>query len=129
VVAGNLVLRWEARVGLNGSTTTGARPCATNLLIDRAIRDEADPSKPDLGASPNDRLGSVRFKQSFGARRSVTSTPTRWGGWKKPAGALRRQSLRRPPAAHHARASQGTPVSAVVLPIASGSTIRWTSST
>jgi hypothetical protein len=43
---------------------------ATNLLIDRAIRDEAARGsfELNLGASPNDRLGSVRFKQSFGAQ-------------------------------------------------------------
>jgi len=42
---------------------------ATNLLIDRAIRDEAARGARilNLGASPNDRLGSVRFKASFGA--------------------------------------------------------------
>jgi lipid II:glycine glycyltransferase (peptidoglycan interpeptide bridge formation enzyme) len=71
VVAGNLVLRhrdssydwmWvydDQRLPLR----------ATNAMIDRSIRDEAARGARvlNLGASPNDRLGSVRFKQSFGA--------------------------------------------------------------
>lgn len=41
----------------------------TNLLLDRAIHDEAmrGARELNLGQSPGDRSGSVRFKQSFGA--------------------------------------------------------------
>jgi CelD/BcsL family acetyltransferase involved in cellulose biosynthesis len=72
VVAGNLVLRWAGRASdwmwVYDDRFLPLR--ATNLLIDRAIRDEAARGSRELnlGASPNDRLGSVRFKQSFGAR-------------------------------------------------------------
>jgi CelD/BcsL family acetyltransferase involved in cellulose biosynthesis len=71
VVAGNLVLRWRGRASdwmwVYDDRTSPLR--ATNLLIDRAIHDEAarGSTELNLGASPNDRLGSVRFKQSFGA--------------------------------------------------------------
>lgn len=70
-VAGNLVLRWKGRASdwmwVYDDRTSPLR--ATNLLIDRAIHDEAarGSTELNLGASPNDRLGSVRFKQSFGA--------------------------------------------------------------
>lgn len=72
VVAGNLVLRWKERssdwMWVYDDCHSSLR--ATNLLIDRAIRDEAarGTTELNLGASPNDRLGSVRFKQSFGAQ-------------------------------------------------------------
>lgn len=72
VVAGNLVLRWAGRASdwmwVYCDRFSSLR--ATNLLIDRAIHDEAGRGTVELnlGASPNDRLGSVRFKQSFGAR-------------------------------------------------------------
>ena len=72
VVAGNLVLRWGARafdwMWVYDERRSHLR--ATNLLIDRAIHDEAarGSTELNLGASPNDRLGSVRFKQSFGAQ-------------------------------------------------------------
>lgn len=71
VVAGNLVLRWAGRASdwmwVYDDRFLPLR--ATNLLIDRAIRDEAarGSTELNLGASPNERLGSVRFKQSFGA--------------------------------------------------------------
>jgi CelD/BcsL family acetyltransferase involved in cellulose biosynthesis len=71
VVAGNLVLRWGGRASdwmwVYDDRLSHLR--ATNLLIDRAIHDEAvrGSTELNLGASPNDRLGSVRFKQSFGA--------------------------------------------------------------
>jgi CelD/BcsL family acetyltransferase involved in cellulose biosynthesis len=72
VVAGNLVLRWNGRASdwmwVYDDRMLPLR--ATNLLIDRAIQDEAarGSTELNLGASPNDRLGSVRFKQSFGAQ-------------------------------------------------------------
>jgi hypothetical protein len=72
VVAGNLVLRWAGRASdwmwVYDDRYLSLR--ATNLLIDRAVHDEAARGSRELnlGASPNDRLGSVRFKQSFGAR-------------------------------------------------------------
>ena len=71
VVAGNLVLRHHDRaydwMWVYDERYLHLR--ATNLLIDRAVRDEAARGalQLNLGASPNDRLGSVRFKQSFGA--------------------------------------------------------------
>ncbi len=71
VVAGNLVLRHRDRsydwMWVYDDRHLHLR--ATNLMIDRAIRDEAARGARllNLGASPNDRLGSVRFKQSFGA--------------------------------------------------------------
>ncbi len=71
VVAGNLVLRRRDRsydwMWVYDDRRLPLR--ATNLMIDRAIRDEAARGARilNLGASPNDRLGSVRFKQSFGA--------------------------------------------------------------
>jgi len=71
-VAGNLVLRWKGRASdwmwVYDDRHSPLR--ATNLLIDRAIQDEIarGSTELNLGASPNDRLGSVRFKQSFGAQ-------------------------------------------------------------
>jgi hypothetical protein len=71
VVAANLVLRFSERaydwMWVYDDRVAHLR--ATNLLIDRAIRDEAGRGTRELnlGASPNNRLGSVRFKQSFGA--------------------------------------------------------------
>ena len=71
VVAGNLVLRHRASsfdwMWVYDDRHLQLR--ATNLMIDRAIRDEAARGSRELnlGASPNERLGSVRFKQSFGA--------------------------------------------------------------
>lgn len=71
VVAANLVLRHRGRacdwMWVYDDRFPHLR--ATNLLIDRAIRDEAARGSRELnlGASPNDRLGSVRFKQGFGA--------------------------------------------------------------
>ncbi len=71
VVAGNLVLRHADRsydwMWVYDDRYLHLR--ATNLMIDRAIRDEAARGAKylNLGASPNDRLGSVRFKMSFGA--------------------------------------------------------------
>jgi lipid II:glycine glycyltransferase (peptidoglycan interpeptide bridge formation enzyme) len=70
-VAGNLVLRWKARssdwMWVYDDRYSALR--ATNLLIDRAIQDEIarGSTELNLGASPNERLGSVRFKQGFGA--------------------------------------------------------------
>jgi len=72
VVAGNLVLRYRDRsydwMGAYDDRFASLR--ATNLMLDHAIRDEATRGSRELnlGASPNDRLGSVRFKQSFGAQ-------------------------------------------------------------
>jgi CelD/BcsL family acetyltransferase involved in cellulose biosynthesis len=71
-VAGNLVLRWKGRASdwmwVYDDRYLPLR--ATNLLIDRAIQDEIarGSTELNLGASPNDRLGSMRFKQSFGAQ-------------------------------------------------------------
>lgn len=71
VVAGNLVLRHHDRaydwMWVYDERYLHLR--ATNLMIDRAIHDETarGARQLNLGASPNDRLGSVRFKQSFGA--------------------------------------------------------------
>jgi len=71
VIAANLVLRLRDRaydwMWVYDDRFPQLR--ATNLLIDRAVRDEAarGARELNLGASPNDRLGSVRFKQSFGA--------------------------------------------------------------
>ncbi|HEX5131181.1 MAG TPA: GNAT family N-acetyltransferase [Candidatus Krumholzibacteria bacterium] len=71
VVAGNLVLRYGQRSydWMWAYDDRYSRLRATNLMIDCAIRDEAARGSRELnlGASPNDRLGSVRFKQSFGA--------------------------------------------------------------
>ena len=70
-VAGNLVLRWKGRASdwmwVYDDRYLPLR--ATNMLIDRAIQDEVarGTTELNLGASPNDRLGSVRFKQGFGA--------------------------------------------------------------
>lgn len=70
-VAGNLVLRRRDRsfdwMWVYDDRHLHLR--ATNLMIDRAIRDEVARGARllNLGASPNDRLGSVRFKQGFGA--------------------------------------------------------------
>jgi hypothetical protein len=72
LIAGNLVLRYRDRsydwMWVYDNRATEVR--ATNLLIDRALHDEAARGSREinLGASPNDSLGSVRFKQSFGAR-------------------------------------------------------------
>lgn len=72
VVAGNLVLRHRDRsydwMWVYDDRCAPLR--ATNLMLDHAIRDEAARGSRELnlGASPNERLGSVRFKQSFGAR-------------------------------------------------------------
>jgi hypothetical protein len=74
-VAGNLVLRHRDRaydwMWVYDDRFAPLR--ATNLMIDRALRDEAarGARELNLGASPNDRLGSVRFKQGFGARPHV----------------------------------------------------------
>ena len=71
VVAANLVLRFRERaydwMWVYDDRVAHLR--ATNLLIDRALRDEAGRGTRELnlGTSPNNRLGSVRFKQSFGA--------------------------------------------------------------
>ncbi len=71
VVAGNIVLRFRDRaydwMWVYDERFLDLR--ATNLMIDRAIRDEVvrGAAELNLGASPNERLGSVRFKQSFGA--------------------------------------------------------------
>jgi CelD/BcsL family acetyltransferase involved in cellulose biosynthesis len=71
VIAGNLVLRHGDRaydwMWVYDERYLSLR--ATNLMIDRAVRDEIARGSRELnlGSSPNDRLGSVRFKQSFGA--------------------------------------------------------------
>lgn len=87
VIAGNLVLRWAGRASdwmwVYNHRVPHLR--ATNLLIDRAIRDEVarGSTELNLGASPNDRLGSVRFKQSFGAapfRYTIYTHTVRWVG-------------------------------------------------
>jgi len=71
VVAANLVLHFRDRASdwMWAYDERFPQLRATNALIDRAIRDEAARGSRELnlGASPNDRLGSVRFKQSFGA--------------------------------------------------------------
>jgi hypothetical protein len=70
-VAGNLVLRHRDHsydwMWVYDERVASLR--ATNLMLDHAIRDEASRGSRELnlGTSPNDRLGSVRFKQSFGA--------------------------------------------------------------
>lgn len=85
VVAGNLVLRWRDRASdwmwVYDDRQSALR--ATNLLIDRAIHDEAarGSCELNLGASPNDRLGSVRFKQSFGAQPFEYTIYTHTAAW------------------------------------------------
>ncbi len=72
IIAGNLVLRRRDRSydWMWAYDDRFAPLRATNLMIDRAIRDEIARGSRELnlGASPNDSLGSVRFKQGFGAR-------------------------------------------------------------
>ena len=91
VAAGNLVLRWAGRASdwmwVYDDRLSSLR--ATNLLIDRAIHDEAARGSVELnlGASPNDRLGSVRFKQSFGAQPFSYTIYTHTMAW---VGAVRR---------------------------------------
>ena len=72
VVGGNLVLRRGTTaidwMWVYDSTRSELR--VTNALIDQAVRDEANRGSLslNLGSSPEYRLGSIRFKQSFGAR-------------------------------------------------------------
>lgn len=72
VVAGNLVLRHRDRSydWMWAYDDRCAPLRATNLMLDQAVRDEAARGSRELnlGASPNHHLGSVRFKQSFGAQ-------------------------------------------------------------
>jgi CelD/BcsL family acetyltransferase involved in cellulose biosynthesis len=85
VIAGNLVLRYRDRacdwMWVYDERFSHLR--ATNLLIDRAIRDEAARGSRELnlGASPNDGLGSVRFKQSFGAVPFFYTVFVHTGAW------------------------------------------------
>jgi CelD/BcsL family acetyltransferase involved in cellulose biosynthesis len=85
VIAANLVLRYGGRacdwMWVYDERFPQLR--ATNLLIDHAIRDEAARGSRELnlGASPNDRLGSVRFKQSFGAVPFSYAVYVRTGAW------------------------------------------------
>ena len=104
-VGGNIVLRhgraaydWE---WVYDDKFADLRP--TNALIDRAIRDEAarGARQFNLGASPDERMGSVRFKKSFGAEayayRIFTKTGAAFGAGrriKQGAGRLKRR-LRR----------------------------------
>ena len=70
-VAGNLVLRLDGHacdwMWVYNEKHGRLRP--TNALIDRAIRDEVErgAKKFNLGASPSDQPGSIRFKRGFGA--------------------------------------------------------------
>ncbi len=72
VVGGNLVLRHRDRsydwMWVYDDRFAPLR--ATNMMLDQAVRDEIARGSREfnLGASPNNRLGSVRFKQSFGAQ-------------------------------------------------------------
>lgn len=85
VIAANLVLRYGGRacdwMWVYDERFPQLR--ATNLLIDRAVRDEAARGSRELnlGASPNDRLGSVRFKQSFGAVPYQYAVYAHTGAW------------------------------------------------
>ncbi len=71
VVGGNLVLRYRDEsidwMWVYDSRRSELR--VTNALIDVAVRDECRRGMRslNLGTSPDERLGSVRFKQSFGA--------------------------------------------------------------
>lgn len=72
VVGGNLILRFRDEsydwMWVYDERYLSRRP--TNALIDRAVRDEAERGAAtlNLGASPDERLGSVRFKRGFGAQ-------------------------------------------------------------
>ena len=70
-VAGNLVLRFngEACDWMWVYDQARRELRATNAVIDHSIREEIERGayRFNLGASPDDRLGSVRFKKSFGA--------------------------------------------------------------
>lgn len=72
VIGGNLVLRFRNVsydwMWVYDERFLNFRP--TNALIDHAIREEIarGAKELNLGASPDDRLGSVRFKKGFGAR-------------------------------------------------------------
>jgi len=71
IIAGNLVLRYHDHacdwMWVYDEASLALRP--TNLMIDRAVRDEISRGsrRLNLGASPDERMGSVRFKRSFGA--------------------------------------------------------------
>jgi hypothetical protein len=71
IVGGNLVLRYRERacdwMWVYDDRRSDLR--VTNAMIDRAIRDEIGYGSVELnlGTSPDDRQGSVRFKSSFGA--------------------------------------------------------------
>jgi CelD/BcsL family acetyltransferase involved in cellulose biosynthesis len=94
IVAGNLVLRHRDRsydwMWAYDDRATELR--ATNLMIDRAIHAEAarGARELNLGTSPNDRLGSVRFKQSFGARPFAYAVYTHTGPLVATARVIRR---------------------------------------
>jgi hypothetical protein len=85
VIAANLVLRYGQRaydwMWVYDDRFLHLR--ATNALIDHAIREEATRGarEMNLGASPNDRLGSVRFKQSFGAVPFEYTVYAHTGSW------------------------------------------------
>jgi CelD/BcsL family acetyltransferase involved in cellulose biosynthesis len=70
-IGGNIVLRYNRMaydwMWVYDERHANLRP--TNAMIDRAIKDEIErgASQFNLGASPHERLGSVRFKKSFGA--------------------------------------------------------------
>lgn len=95
VIAANLVLRYRDRANdwmwVYDDRFLHLR--ATNVLIDRAIHDagEHGARELNLGASPNDRLGSVRFKQSFGAVPFEYTVYAHTGAWVRSARRVREQ--------------------------------------
>ena len=83
VAGANLVLRFEDK---GYDWTWGYDPALqhlrpTNALIDRAIRDEIDAGSTllNLGASPANGNGTVKFKENFGARRFTYKILSRIG--------------------------------------------------
>jgi len=83
VIAGNLVLRYgrSAFDWMWSFDERHAQLRPTNALIDRAIHDEMarGARQFNLGASPDERQGSVRFKKSFGAQSHAYRIFVRFG--------------------------------------------------
>jgi len=98
VVGGNLILRLGERaydwMWVYDSTRSELR--VTNAMIDRAIHDEANRGSTslNLGSSPEYRLGSIRFKQSFGAEAFAYCIFSRTGGVYTWARRLKQQARR-----------------------------------
>ncbi len=98
VVGGNLILRRGQRaydwMWVYDSTRSELR--VTNALIDRAIHDEINRGSTslNLGSSPEYRLGSIRFKQSFGAEAFAYCIFSQTGGIYTWARRIKQQTLR-----------------------------------